>query len=84
MSTCCVNVILASALDTHLTPWFCGALLIAVMRKVMVFILFETLHHLTSKVLSVFACSSLPDLFLPFGQVGVGIPGGLELYMCIP
>ena len=38
----------------------------------------ETLRRLVSKVCCFSVRSSLPDLLLPFGQVGVGIPGGLE------
>ena len=38
----------------------------------------EILRHLVSKACCFSACSSLPDLLLPFGQVDVGISGGLE------
>ena len=38
----------------------------------------ETLRRLVSKVCYLSVHSSLPELLLPFGQVGVDVPGGLE------
>ena len=38
----------------------------------------ETLHRLVSKVCCLAVRSALPDVFLPFGHVGVGVSGGLE------
>ena len=38
----------------------------------------ETLHRLVSKVCCFAIRPTLPDTFLPFGQVGVGVSGDLE------
>ena len=38
----------------------------------------ETLCHLISKVCCLAVRSALPVVFLPFGQVGIGVSGGLE------
>ena len=67
--------------DQRLSPWLVGAPLTALkkpaggLRPVAVG---EVLRRLVSRL----ACSAvrhrLPDLFLPYGQVGVGIRGGLE------
>ena len=38
----------------------------------------ETIRHLVSCVCCLFVRDDLPDLFLPYGQVGVGIKGWLE------
>ena len=77
----CINDLLAGTLDSHLAPWFCGAPLTALAKKGGDFcpiVIGETLRHLVSKVCCFSVRSSLPKLLLPFGQVDVGIPGGLE------
>ena len=38
----------------------------------------ETIRHLVSCVCCFSVRDDLPDLFLPYGQIGVGIKGGLE------
>ena len=38
----------------------------------------ENLRRLISRVFCSAVKSKLPDVFLPYGQVGVGIPDGLE------
>ena len=40
----------------------------------------ETLRRLVSKLCCFSVRSSLPELLLPFGQVGVGVPGGYALF----
>ena len=79
--TRCINSLLAGTLDSRLAPWFCGAPLTALAKKSGGFrpiAVGETLRRLVSKVCFFSVRSSLLDLLLPFGQVGVGIPGGLE------
>ena len=79
--TRCVNCLLSGTLDSRLAPWFCSAPLTALAKKGGGFRLIafgETLRRLVSKVCCLSVRSSLPDLLLPFGQVGVGVPGGLE------
>ena len=38
----------------------------------------EVLKRLASRLCCLAVCPSLPSVFLPYGQVGVGIPGDLE------
>ncbi len=38
----------------------------------------EVLRRLISQVCCAAVKSKLPEIFLPYGQVGVGIPGGLD------
>ena len=38
----------------------------------------EVLRRLASRLCCLAVRPSLPSVFLPYGQVGVGIPGGLE------
>ena len=79
--TCCINSLLAGTLDSRLAPWFCGAPLTALAKKTGGFrpiAVGETLRRLVSKVCCLSVRSLLPDQLLPFGQVGVGISGGLE------
>lgn len=79
---CCVNVLLSGKLDSHITPWFCSAPLIALIKPGGGFCpitVGETPCRLASKMCCFAVLSILPDLFLPSGQVGVSIPGGLEV-----
>ena len=65
---------LIGTLDSCLAPWFCGAPLTALAKKGGSFhpiAVGETLRRLSVHL-------SLPELLLPFRQVGVGVPGGLE------
>ena len=76
-----VNTLLSGRTDQRISPWLVGAPLTALkkpaggLRPVAVG---EVLRRLVSRL----ACSAvrhrLPDLLLPYGQVGVGIRGGLE------
>ena len=76
-----VNTLLSGRTDQRLSPWLVGAPLTALkkpaggLRPVAVG---EVLRRLVSRL----ACSAvrhrLPDLLLPYGQVGVGIRGSLE------
>ena len=60
-----------------LAPWLCGAPLTALLKKVRVFALL-LLVKLASRIWCLIVRPSLGYIFLPYGQVGVGIPGGLE------
>ena len=73
--THCINSLLAGILNSCLAPWFCRLLWLSR-------VVGETLHRLVSKVCCSPLRSSLPDLLLSFGQVGVGILGGLETAAC--
>ena len=79
--TRCVNILLSGRLDCRVAPWFCGAPLTALIKPgggVHPIAVGETLRRLVSKVCCLAVRSALPDVFLPFGQVGVGVSGGLE------
>ena len=79
--TRCINGLLAGTLDSCLVPWFCSAPLTALVKKGSGFwpiAVSETLRRLLSKVCFFCVRSPLPDLLLPFGQLGVSISGGLE------
>ena len=68
-------------MDPRLTLWFCETSLTALIKESGGFhpiALGETLCCLVSKICCLSMCPSLLDLFLPFGQVGAGIYGGLE------
>ena len=79
--TRCINVLLSGKLDSRVAPWFCGAPLTALIKPggvVHPIAVGETLRRLVSKVCCFAIHPTLPDTFLPFGQVGVGVSGGLE------
>ena len=64
-----------------LAPWLCGAPLTALLKKgggVRPIAVGEVLHRLASCLCCFGVRSRLPEVFLPFGQVGVDISGGLE------
>ena len=72
---------LSGQTDTWLAPWLIGAPLTALNKKqggVRPIAVGEVLRHLASCLCCVAVRSKLPDVFIPAGQVGVGIKGGLE------
>jgi len=76
-----MNNLLSGKAPPCLAPWLCGAPLIALLKKNVVVCLIavgEVLRHLASCLCCLAVRPSLPSVFLPYGQVGVGIPGGLE------
>jgi len=76
-----MNFLLAGKASPLLAPWLCGAPLTALLKKnggVRPIAVGEILRRLASRLCCQFARPFLPDYFLPHGQVGVGIPGGLE------
>jgi len=79
--TCFMNLLLSGKGPTCLAPWLCGTPLTALLKKgggVRLIAVGEVLHRLASRLCCLVVCPSLPDVFLPYRQVGVGIPGGLE------
>ena len=63
-------------MTTSYFPIFPGAPLTALIKPgggVRPITVGETLRRLVSKVCYLAVCSALPDVFLPFGQVGVGV-----------
>ena len=76
--TCFMNHLLSGKAPSCLAPWLCGAPLTALLKKgggVRPIAVGEVLRRLASRLCCL---ASLPTVFLPYGQVGVGIPGGFE------
>jgi len=79
--TCLMNYLLSGKAPSCLAPWLCGAPLTALLKKGGGFrpiAVGEVLRRLASRLCCLAVRPSLPGVFLPYGQVGVGIPGGLE------
>ena len=67
-----------------LAPWLCGAPLTALLKKsggVRPITVGEVLRRLASHLCCLAVRLSLPHIFLPYGQVGVGIPSCLESFI---
>ena len=76
-----MNHFLSGKAPSCLAPWLCGAPLTALLKKgggVRPIAVGEVLRRLASRLCCLAVRPSLPSVFLPYGQVGVGIPGGLE------
>lgn len=77
-----INLLLSGKADSQISPWLCGAPLTALHKQggrgIRPIAVGETIRRLVSRL----CCSSilpfLQDIFIPEGQVGVGIKGGLE------
>ena len=79
--TCLVNFLLSGKAPHVVAPWLCGAPITALHKKkggVRPIAVCETIRRLVSRVCCLSVRDGLPDLFLPHGQVGVGVKGGLE------
>ena len=79
--TCLMNNLLSGKAPSILAPWLCGAPLTALHKKgggVRPIAVGEVLRWLASRLCCFAVRPSLPGVFLPYGQVGVGIRGGLE------
>ena len=79
--TCLVNFLLSGKAPRLVAPWLCGAPITALHKKnggVCPIAVCETIWRLVSRICCLSVHNNLPDLFLPYGQVGVGIKGGLE------
>ena len=79
--TCLINFLLSGRADPRIAPWLCGAPLTALLKKqggIRPIAVGEVLHRLISRLCCSAVKADLPDTFLPYGQVGVGVPGGLD------
>ncbi|XP_062518293.1 uncharacterized protein LOC134193482 [Corticium candelabrum] len=73
--------LLSGQADSRIAPWLSGAPLTALLKKqggIRPIAVGEVLRRLTSRLCCSAARSASSDVFLPYGQVGVGIRGGLE------
>ena len=78
-----INFALSGKMDRLISSWLSGAPLTALFKKhdggsVRPIAVGEVLRRLVSRICCAAVKSKLPDIFLPYGQVGVGIRGGLE------
>ena len=76
-----INMLLAGKIDARIAPWLVGAPLIALQKKDgghRPIAVGEVFRRLASRLCCTAVHSFLPDTFLPYNQVGVGIRGGLE------
>ena len=77
-----INTLLAGRVDVCVAPWLAGAPLIALPKKNGSFrpiAVGEVIRRLASRLCCLAVRPQLPDIFLPYNQVGVGIRGGLEV-----
>ena len=76
-----INTLLAGRVDVCVAPWLAGVPLIALPKKNGSFrpiAVGEVIRRLASRLCCLAVRQQLPDIFLPYNQVGVGIRGGLE------
>ena len=76
-----VNHLLSGKAHPWLSPWIAGAPLTALRKKdscVRPIAVGDTFRHLVIKICCSVVRSRLPKFFIPYGQVGVGVQGGLE------
>ena len=76
-----MNLLLLGQTHRSLSSWLGGASLTALRKKdnsVCPIAVAEVYRRLASRLCCAAVRSELPDLFLPYGQVGVGVKGGLE------
>ena len=76
-----MNLLQSGRLHSSLSPWLGGAPLIALRKKdngIHPIADGEVFRRQASRLCCVAVRSELPDIFLPYGQVGVGVKGGLE------
>ena len=79
--TSLMNYLISGKAPSCLAPWVCGAPLTALIKKgggVRPIAVGEVIRRLASRLCCLVVRPSLPNVFLPYGQVGVGISGGLE------
>ena len=79
--TCLMNHLLSGKAPSCISPWLCGAPLTALLKKgggVRPIAVGEVIRCLANRLCCLAVRPSLPSVFIPYGQVGVGIPGGLE------
>ena len=73
--------LLSGRVDVRIAPWLCGAPLTALLKKqggIRPIAVEEILCRLTSRLCCSAVKAASQDVFLPYGQVGVGTRGGLE------
>ena len=76
-----MNHLLSGKAPSCLAAWLCGAPLTALLKMggcVQPIAVGKVLRHLASRFCCLAVRPSLPSVFFSYGQVGVGIPGGLE------
>ena len=76
-----VCYLLSGRADVRFAPWLTGALLTALRKKqggVRRSAVGEVLRRLVSRLCCAAVKASLPEVFVPYGQVGVGVTGGVE------
>ena len=79
--TVLINLLLSGKAHSWLSPWLAGAPLTALRKKdsgVRPIAVGEVLRRLTSRICCSAVRPRLVDILLPYGQVGVGVKGGLE------
>ena len=79
--TLLICFLLSGRADTRISPWLTGAPLTALYKRqggVRPIAVGEILRRITSRLCCSAVKPRLPEFFLPSGQVGVGIKGGLE------
>ena len=79
--TCLLCFLLFGRADVRIAPWSCGAPITALLKKqggIRLIAVGEILCRLPSRLLLLSSESCLTNVFLPYGQVGVGTRGGLE------
>ena len=82
-----INFLFSGKASCVVALWLCGAPITALYKKsggVWPIAVCETIRHLVSRVYCLSVHDNLPDLFLPYSQLGVGIQGGLrQLYLTV-
>ncbi len=77
-----INLLVSGKANPLISPWLCGAPLIALNKPggtcVRPITVGETVRRLISRLCCTSVRAFLPDIFIPEGQVGVGVKGGLE------
>ena len=77
-----LNHLLSGKAHPLLAPWLCGAPLTALHKKCQQgfrpIAVGEIFRRLASKICCQYIKTDLPQFFIPHGQLGVGIKGGLE------
>ena len=79
--TLLMNILLAVRMDHRAAPWLVGAPVTALVKKGGGFrpiAVCEVIRRLASRLCCTAVRRKLPELFLPYNQVGVGMQGGLE------
>ena len=78
-----INVAVSGKMDRRIAPFMTGAPLTALCKKggqgVRPIAVGETLRHLVSRICCLVVRSKLPDILLPYGQVGTGTKSGMEV-----